>query len=91
MLSVTYISILEKINSILGSQGALYFHECVSEATLRQESLGNGQRALSALYSKKKKKKIEHHCTKQPRKSFPALMVWLHGPHLETKGKTLPR
>ena len=56
MLSVTYISILEKINSILGSQGALYFHECVSEATLRQESLGNGQRALSALYSKKKKK-----------------------------------
>ena len=77
MLSVKYTSILEKINSILGSQGALYFHECVSEATLRRESLGNGQRALSALYSKKetKKKKIEHHCIKQPRRSFPALMV----------------
>ena len=54
MLTVKYISILEKITSILGSQGALYFHECVSEATLRRESLGNGQRALSAFYSKKK-------------------------------------
>ena len=76
MLSVKYTSILEKINSILGSQGALYFHECVSEATLRRESLGNGQRALSALYSKKETKiKIEHHCIKQPRRSFPALMV----------------
>ena len=54
---------------------------------LRGESLGNGQTGLWVLYSKKKK--FEHHCTKQPRRSFPALMVWLHGPHLETEGETL--
>ena len=70
MLSVTYISILEKINSILGSQGALYFHECVSEATLRQESLGNGQRALSALYSKKKKKRLNTTALSNPESLF---------------------
>lgn len=44
----------------------------------------------SELSTKKKKKMFEYHCTEQSPRSFPALIVWPHGPHLLREKETIP-